>query len=315
MVVQEYGSEVKQILVERNYDRLIKLAENLGNALGMARASQLSSIYRLLESAVTRLLESNDPNNQILLHQAIPKIVYMIARSGPRERSSLEKLQYAIVDSIACISDVEGTEKKLRARTFRDFLEAVLSFHQYALTSGAKFDLHYEERKLRDKINNMQIEMNKLLQFVTASTGNAKVFLSHSHSDKIFVEKLKKDLEDNNITTWYDNKDLDIGEIVSEAISQGIEQSWFFLIVVSPDSVSSNWVKYELNEAYDGHISDGKKILPVVIGDIEDKDIPKRLKKHLYADFRSEEGYEDSFERLLRAIVREGAKQGHNKSL
>lgn len=150
----------------------------------------------------------------------------------------------------------------------------------------------------------MQEGKEKLYQFMAKPSKYAKVFLSHSHLDKPFVEKLRQDLEKLGIDTWYDQKDMVIGDIVSESISEGIKESSFFLIVVSPNSVRSNWVKNELDEAYEALITGGKRILPVLIGNLADSEIPQRLKKHKYADFRDEHKYHQIFEELYNAILK-----------
>ena len=129
-----------------------------------------------------------------------------------------------------------------------------------------------------------------------------KVFLSHSHADKNIVEKLKNVLEDNGIKTWYDDIDMNIGDIVNEKIIEGITQSDCFLFVISPNSVKSNWVKYELSEAYHQCITENKKIFPVLIGDLSEKDIPQILQKHSYSDLRNNDIYYQSIKKLCDAI-------------
>jgi len=303
-------SNIRDFIVGDNVRLMIKTAEEIGTNLGILNAHHVFNIYRMAKSNLDQVaMESNSKTILSRLHLLKPKIANIIARSGNRGRPGLETLNRVLIAGIDIITEVDEDESNRRTKNFTAFLDAIVSFFQYAQKGGSKYGYDYEVRIFQEKILNLQSQLDKLAQFISVSAENAKVFLSHAHNDKPFVEKLHKDLEKRGIFTWYDNKDMDIGDIVSDAISEGIKQSWCFLIVVSPNSIKSKWVKYELDEAYDDHIRQGKKILPVLIGKISDDQIPSRLQKHLYADFRKTSDYEVSLEKLIRAIVKEGAKK------
>lgn len=127
-----------------------------------------------------------------------------------------------------------------------------------------------------------------------------QIFISHSSSDKPFVRELNKDLESNNFLTWLDEKDLNIGDVVTDRISYGIGNSDYFLIILSPNSIKSKWVKFEIDEAYNEYVQNKKKILPILIGNLNNEEIPLILKKHLFGDFRT--NYHEAFEKLLRSL-------------
>jgi len=164
---------------------------------------------------------------------------------------------------------------------------------------------HVDRNKYAIQIVEEIIPAMNVFDFKTTKniTIEKKVFLSHSHADKKIVNKLKIDLEDNGIKTWYDERDMNIGDIVNEKITEGINQSDCFLIVISPNSIKSDWVKYELNEAYHVYITEKKRILPVLIGDLSEKDIPQKLKKHLYSDLRNNDNYDQSIKKLCSSIT------------
>ncbi|MFA5984773.1 MAG: toll/interleukin-1 receptor domain-containing protein [Methylococcaceae bacterium] len=111
-----------------------------------------------------------------------------------------------------------------------------------------------------------------------------KVFVSHSSSDKGFVDRLVADLASREIPVWYDKFDLRVGDSVTGGINEGLSQSKYFLIVLSKASVLSRWVTEELNAALMHQVAiGGTFLLPVLI---EDCDIPPLLKHRRYADFR-----------------------------
>ena len=73
-----------------------------------------------------------------------------------------------------------------------------------------------------------------------------KVFISHSSFDKPFVRKLKRDLGLNYIDSWLDEDELVPGDSLTEKLDSALKGSTHLMIVLSPNSVKSDWVMYEL---------------------------------------------------------------------
>jgi TIR domain len=123
-------------------------------------------------------------------------------------------------------------------------------------------------------------------------------FISHSTKDKPFVRKLAADLVAGGVKVWLDEQNILVGDSIPEKIAQGLAESDFFLIVVSEQSVNSEWVKRELNSAIVHEIERRKVIvLPIKIDSAK---MPETIKDKLYADFSK--SYEDGLEKLLRSI-------------
>jgi hypothetical protein len=113
-----------------------------------------------------------------------------------------------------------------------------------------------------------------------------KVFISHSSTDKRFVRKLKDDLNENDIQTWFDEDELDLGDTLSDKLDSALEDSSHFLIVLSEASVKSEWVQYELEKALKQKNSNLlQKVIPVKYKSCE---VPKELEKLLYSDISKE---------------------------
>ena len=111
-----------------------------------------------------------------------------------------------------------------------------------------------------------------------------RVFISHSSRDKDFVDCFVSDLTAHGIPVWYDKLDIKVGDSVPGKINTGLSEAKYFLIVLSPDSVDSLWVREELNAALMRQIvSNGTFLIPVLIKDCV---IPPLLSHRHYADFR-----------------------------
>lgn len=114
------------------------------------------------------------------------------------------------------------------------------------------------------------------------------LFLSHSSIDKPFVEKLANDLRKIGINIWYDKWEIKVGDSITWKIESGIRENEFFGIVLSPESMSSEWVMSELGAAWSKQMVTKKVgVLPILYRDCN---IPSFLVDRKYADFRTDYG-------------------------
>ncbi len=104
-----------------------------------------------------------------------------------------------------------------------------------------------------------------------------RVFVSHNHRDREFVERqIREPLAKFGIETWYSNADIIPGDRYVQAIEDGLLKCDWVLVVVSENSVTSDWVRAELGTA----MADPRfrqRILPLKAGDTE----PSRISHEL----------------------------------
>lgn len=128
--------------------------------------------------------------------------------------------------------------------------------------------------------------------------GRRIAFLSHSSTDKPFIRQLAADLTANGIDVWLDEQRIRVGESIPEKIAQGLAESDYFLIAVSKNSIQSEWVKKELNNALVSEVNKRKvHVLPIKI---DSAAIPNIISDKKYADFSS--SYKDGLSQLLSAL-------------
>ena len=126
----------------------------------------------------------------------------------------------------------------------------------------------------------------------------AIVFISHSSKDKPFAKRLATDLADRGHTVWLDEWIIKIGECIVTKIERGISDADYVIIILSQNSVISEWVEREWKAKYWDEISKGQNlVLPLLI---EDCHIPPLLKTKKYADFRT--NYDVGFDAILSAL-------------
>ena len=72
-----------------------------------------------------------------------------------------------------------------------------------------------------------------------------QIFISYSRKDLKFVEGLASDLRNAGFEVWYDFLRLRGGERWRTEIQNAIKNSQYIIVVLSPDSVESEWVERE----------------------------------------------------------------------
>src|ERR1700704_1571000 len=110
------------------------------------------------------------------------------------------------------------------------------------------------------------------------------IFISYSHADKSFVDKLAVHLVKHDAHVWVDRWELSVGDSILGRVQDAIQDSSALLIVLSKASVASEWCKKELNAGLMRELDEKRVlVLPCIIDDCT---IPLFLREKLYADFR-----------------------------
>jgi len=127
------------------------------------------------------------------------------------------------------------------------------------------------------------------------------------------VRTLKDGLLENSIETWFDEDQIDFGDSLISKLENGLDESSHLVIVLSPASIQSEWVKYELKKALNNARTGlMNKIIPIKYRDCE---IPEDLTDLIHADLSNEVvlpegdrvkfisgGYDNFFLKLVRAL-------------
>ncbi len=112
------------------------------------------------------------------------------------------------------------------------------------------------------------------------------IFISYSRRDDETMRKITFFLRDQGFKVWVDNEKLIPGTPAWEgAIENAIKKAFAVIVILSPDSKSSEWVRREITYAdqFD------KRVFPVLIKGDEDDSLPIRLVTRQYVDLRTDE--------------------------
>lgn len=125
----------------------------------------------------------------------------------------------------------------------------------------------------------------------------SSIFLSHSSVDKPFVRKLAADIRRNGHYAWVDEAEIKIGDSLFQKIEEGIVNTDYLGVVISGNSIKSEWVTREVRIALTQEIHGKRvKVLPILL---ENVDIPAFLLDKKYADFTLKENYRSALQMVL----------------
>lgn len=125
-----------------------------------------------------------------------------------------------------------------------------------------------------------------------------KIFLSYSTKNSSFADRLANDLKNLNANIFYDKWSIKVGDSIVDKISEALSSHDILLVLLSTESVKSDWVKKEINTSLMGQLSSREiKILPVLI---EKCEVPTLLKEIKYADFSA--NYRSGFEEIVLSL-------------
>jgi hypothetical protein len=128
---------------------------------------------------------------------------------------------------------------------------------------------------------------------------DVRAFVSHSSRDKASARRIADALQAEAIKVWLDERQLRVGDSLWDAIGRGIASADFLLLLISPESVQSQWVRRELNAGLATEMTANRKIvLPVLI---EPTEVPVFLRERLYCNLA--DGFDAGVDELVRAML------------
>lgn len=133
-----------------------------------------------------------------------------------------------------------------------------------------------------------------------------RIFLSYSHEDLEFAERLKSDLEKRGQQIWWDRAEIHPGELWSLRIKDAIEASENVLFIIPPSSKQSLSLTTEVALAVTAKTKNlGKRLVPILTA--KSSDIPFFLKHYQALDLSTsdEKEYQAKVDDLVKVLSEE----------
>ncbi len=196
-------------------------------------------------------------------------------------------------------------ESFLRGCGFSDWEIESAKLHNPVLTSEQVIDITYEIVRIQAE---SPIQLNP-------------IFISYAHKDSAFIETLEKLLNKKRLRYWRDIHGLTVGR-VEKQIEQAIHHNPTFLLVLSKNSVKSDWVEWEAAKARELEKALGRDILCPVALDTAWKScswpgpLRRQIEDYYVLDFsawKQPKAMGRQFERLIKGLRINYPKANHGQ--
>src|SRR5215211_3790376 len=126
----------------------------------------------------------------------------------------------------------------------------------------------------------------------------AKLFVSYSRKDSVIAHKLIEAFKSIEQDVWVDWESIPPAVDWLEQIFRGIETADAFIFIVSPDSIASDVCNVEIGRA----ALNNKRIIPIVIRDVNPKDSNEIIRKLNWTFIRETDNFEEGLAKVKTAI-------------
>ena len=169
---------------------------------------------------------------------------------------------------------------------------------------------------------------DNFIEYMGSLTGKAlefySCFISYSTKDQEFADRLYADLQNKGVRCWFAPHDIQAGKKIHEQIDAAIRTHEKLLLILSPNSMNSEWVKTEIRKARKRERTEKKRVLfPVRLVSFEairdwelfdadeGKDLAVEIREYFipdFSDWKNHDSYAQGFQNLLRDLKAEGSK-------
>jgi hypothetical protein len=140
-------------------------------------------------------------------------------------------------------------------------------------------------------------------------------FISYSTKDQDFAHRLHADLQNKGVRCWFAPRDIQGGRKLHDQIDEAIHVYDKLLLVLSPHSMESEWVKTEISKARKREAREERRVLfPIRLVPFETlrdwecfdadtgKDSAREIREYFIPDFSDWKNYESYQEELQRLV-------------
>ncbi|HET6843924.1 MAG TPA: toll/interleukin-1 receptor domain-containing protein [Candidatus Angelobacter sp.] len=144
-------------------------------------------------------------------------------------------------------------------------------------------------------------------------------FISYSTKDQAFADLLYSSLQARGVRCWFAPHDMQPGQKLHEQIDAAIRIHEKLLLILSPNSIHSEWVKTEIAKARKRELDEKRRVLFPILLDLSfhelrewecfdadtGKDSAREIREYFIPDFskwKDHDAYRQSFEKLLKGL-------------
>ena len=234
----------------KGLERIQQEIENLQTQLTMGSKKE-AEVTRELVSVRQTMSRSSDTDdihsNQLEMERLSDKLTAL------REKRALLDMQIAektrkLHEYQQKMSREQGKDRRRLQRTLKQHNDLIRT----------------NEQKLLDNLYGMFHNATEKKEELSKKKNKYDAFISHASEDKEqIVRPLAEGLIKAGFSIWYDELQLKIGDRLRRSLDQGLANSRFGIVVLSPAFFAKNWPEYELDGLIAREVDSRKIILPL----------------------------------------------------
>lgn len=143
------------------------------------------------------------------------------------------------------------------------------------------------------------------------------VFLCHNVADKDWVRRLGEQIESETfdgkttgraLRVFFDEWDIDVGQNVPDRLNMSLTASRYVAVIISPEMLAAPWPTFEWTHLVADDPTNKKgRIIPIFLRDYSFTtetyaELPAPFKALSWIDFRSQDDFKRSFQKLIRKV-------------
>jgi uncharacterized protein YjbI with pentapeptide repeats len=163
---------------------------------------------------------------------------------------------------------------------------------------------------------------DNFIEYMSSLVGTAfefySCFISYSGKDEEFAKRIFADLQQEGVRCWFAPHHVQSGKKLHEQIDVAIRLHERLLLILSPDSINSEWVKTEIAKARKRETADKRVLFPVRLNisyeQLQEwecfdadrgKDSAREIREYYIPDFtkwKDHDQYQEEFKKLVRDL-------------
>jgi hypothetical protein len=287
-------------------DRSLKVLTSISTIVAHSKGAQamlegflheLSNAFPQAERKSILLIEDGELVTRVYWPPERAFVSFTLARQAIKKREALHWKQQSVTNDNQLVPSLQDTVEALYAPMISN--GNVVGVIHMDTTKGVS-TFSESDWQLLSVIANT---VGPALKATGGLVQIPSVFISYSHQDRTFTNRLTSDLRRRGIKVYMDER-LQVGEGWRKQLAVAIENTDAFVLIMSPPSVASDYVAWELETA----LTLRKKIFPLMH---RESDVPQTILPLQYINIRQD--YEKGLDELadgLRGSVRPGALPG-----
>ena len=104
------------------------------------------------------------------------------------------------------------------------------------------------------------------------------IFISHSHNDNELAHQITESLTKKGLKVFDPDTEIRLGDSISDALEDALENSRHFILLISPDYISSERTNFEMGVALGRKpVKSGGRIFPILTREVDFRSMPTWL--------------------------------------